>query len=408
MRRLLLLLAFLPALAAASDSVWLEYAPGGVVARAIVSGSKCPQITIDGAASPMRVRAEASKDYPLSCEADVPAGAKSASIGKHELPVAKVGTSTRIAILGDTGCRRKIDKDDESVELQDCNDPKKWPFSTVAGSIAKWNPDLVLHVGDYYYREAKCNDGKCVDASYTFHRWDDDFFRPAAALLPNAPWVFVRGNHEECKRAAEGWFRYLDSRRFSWESETQCKSDLEFTPPWTATAGALRFLVLDSANLDDTNLNEAQVTRFGGQLATLAGAPAGSWLVLHHPFWAVRKKEAVTPTLWAAWKNAGEKAPPVALAVSGHIHLLETLGFVDATLPQVVAGNGATMLAKKPKQGSGVNVGGRTVTDFYVDDHFGWIAATKGPNGWTFEIMTPKGKTRATCSVTASTIDCRE
>ena len=39
--------------------------------------------------------------------------------------------------------------------------------------------------------------------------WDADFFTPAKPLLAAAPWVFVRGNHEDCERAGLGWLRLL-------------------------------------------------------------------------------------------------------------------------------------------------------------------------------------------------------
>jgi hypothetical protein len=34
--------------------------------------------------------------------------------------------------------------------------------------------------------------------------WNADFFTPAAQLLTAAPWVFSRGNHEDCGRSWRG------------------------------------------------------------------------------------------------------------------------------------------------------------------------------------------------------------
>ena len=56
----------------------------------------------------------------------------------------------RIVVIGDTGCRLK------GTFVQDCNDPVKWPFATVARLAAARHPDLVIHVGDYHYRETPC------------------------------------------------------------------------------------------------------------------------------------------------------------------------------------------------------------------------------------------------------------
>ncbi len=37
--------------------------------------------------------------------------------------------------------------------VQACNDPAQWPFERVADAAAATAPDLVIHVGDYHYRE---------------------------------------------------------------------------------------------------------------------------------------------------------------------------------------------------------------------------------------------------------------
>src|SRR6516165_4212442 len=80
---------------------------------------------------------------------------------------------------------------------------------------AGFEPDLVLHVGDYQYRENKCpvDIAGCVDAGwgYGWDTWDADLFTPGAALLAAAPWIMVRGNHEECARldkaGTDSWIR---------------------------------------------------------------------------------------------------------------------------------------------------------------------------------------------------------
>ena len=37
-----------------------------------------------------------------------------------------------------------------------------WPFRTVQSIAAQMDPDIVLHVGDYMYRQAPCPEAKCV------------------------------------------------------------------------------------------------------------------------------------------------------------------------------------------------------------------------------------------------------
>ncbi|HUP63204.1 MAG TPA: metallophosphoesterase [Thermoanaerobaculia bacterium] len=385
------MLAFVPLTALARDPAWIAYGPSGPIARTIVSGD-CPAITIDGVETRMRIHSTPSAAYPVTaCEHAIPAHAKSASIGETKLPVAKLQRTAKVAILGDTGCRRKASSSGKA-SIQDCADQKKWPFATVANTIAEWDPDLILHVGDYYYREAMLQKGKWVQAPYTWKRWHDDFFKPAEKLLPNAPWVLVRGNHESCSRAAEGWFRFLDPRNYVWENVKTCTSNTDFTPPYVAQAGELRFIVFDSAAVHDWEVLDDQKQMFINQLGLYAKSPSGSWLMLHHPFWSQGPDGEETPVMAEAWQAAGANVPPLALVLAGHIHLLELLSFTDNAIPQFVVGNGGTALddpVSAPTQ-----LGGRTVAEFYQDDDFGFIAATREGETWKFEVRSKDGKVK--------------
>ena len=381
----------------AADAVWLTYGPDGVTARTIVTARECPHITIDGRRERMRVRSLPSKDYPVTgCEAAIPRGATSAHIGDRSLPVAKIGRTAKIAILGDTGCRRKV-SDKGKPSIQDCSDPKAWPFEAIAESIAAWEPDLILNVGDYYYREAVQSGGTWVPSTYDWSRWNADWFEPAAKLLPSAPWVMVRGNHESCDRAAEGWFRFLDPRNYLWEDKRMCKSNLDYTPPYEVKVGDMRFIVLDSAAISDYMVDPAQVTIVANQLGLYANKAAGAWLMLHHPIWAFGSYGGETAVMWTAWNQAAPNVPNAALALTGHMHLLEMLSFDDNRIPQLVVGNGGTALDKAGQAPTGP-IGGRTVSQFFAHDQFGWVAATQTEGTWTFDIRDTNGKSQAICT----------
>lgn len=397
---ILLALALLALPLAAEDPAWIAYGPDGPLARTIVtSGGRCPPITIDGRQEAMRTHAEPAKHYEVRvCEAAIPAGAASASIGQTQLPVAKLGRAAKIAILGDTGCRRKA-----GSPVQDCSDPAQWPFAAIAATIARWDPDVVLHAGDYYYREAEsCRDGKCTGTKYTWKRWEADFFTPAAPLLGNAPWVFTRGNHEMCGRAAEGWVRFLDPRNYVWEGGRYCASNLQYTPPYTVPA--LNLAVLDSSSAKDDDAAQAAI--YAAQLGTLAQARPQTWLLLHHPFWAMDYDDEVTETMWTAWQQAGSATAPVSLLLTGHIHLLEAISFTDHKVPLFVAGNGGTALDGPPANGTGKTFGGRTIASFMSENDFGFIAATPSTSGWTFEIRNVDGSVKAKCAVTTAGVGC--
>jgi hypothetical protein len=212
---LMLALTFLLApLCAQAQSTKLEAAyvvlgPQGAVARAVLAGtSQCPAITIDGAQQPMNVRAQGDAAFPvLVCELPIPAGAGAASVENSPLPLPK-RTLGSIAAFGDTGCRLKAakgkanDPDDAANrgKFQDCNDPARWPFAQLATRVASEKPDLIIHVGDYLYRESACppGDAGCARSPHgdDWPTWKADFFAPAAPALLAAPWIVVRGNHE--------------------------------------------------------------------------------------------------------------------------------------------------------------------------------------------------------------------
>lgn len=397
--RYLLALALLPATLHAADPAWIEYGPDGPIARTIVTnGGACPSIDIDGVSSVMRTRALPSTGYPVTaCEAALPAGVRSARIGDHKLPVHKLGRTAKVALLGDTGCRKKAPNYQQNCETA-------WPFAQIAESIAKWDPDVVLHVGDYYYREATCKGSTCTNAPYNWDRWQADFFRPAKPLLGNAPWVLTRGNHEECSRAAEGWFRFLDPRPYLWENVKTCKSNTDFTPPYVANVGAMQFIVMDSSALDENDPTQASM--IAGQLALYSKLKPGAWLLLHHPFWASDYGDIDTPTLWQAWSEAGAATKPISLVLTGHVHLLELLSFNDGGPPLALVGNGGTQLDPKTTDITGQQAGTRTVASFTQDDTFGFIAATPSPSGWTFDVRKADGASKTKCAVTSTSIVC--
>ena len=209
----------------AADQAWVEMASGGgSVVRLLTGASACPVLTVDGVQAPMIERAapatlparanKAKVDAPLAfagrvCERTLPRGVRDVALAGQRLPAPRKRID-RIVVIGDTGCRLKA----SDKAWQGCNDPAKWPFATIAARAAAAHPDLVLHVGDYLYRENDCpvGDAACAGVAWGYGEpsWRADFLAPAAPLLAAAPWVMVRGNHEECARAGEGWWRLLD------------------------------------------------------------------------------------------------------------------------------------------------------------------------------------------------------
>ena len=231
------------ATAAAAGPAWVQLGPRGAEIRAVADGGQCPGVEIDGKAQAMRLRASPSAAFPSAvCQLDAPSGARSARLAGQPLPLPKARPG-RILIFGDTGCRIK------GRTIQDCNNPRLWPFALIARKAAAWRPDLVIHVGDYYYRETPCPAGhaECAGSPYgdNWATWRREFFDPAQPLLAVAPFVFARGNHEACGRGAVGWFRLLDAGPASKACPTA-------SAPFRVDLGDLSLYVLDSADTVDS------------------------------------------------------------------------------------------------------------------------------------------------------------
>jgi predicted phosphodiesterase len=412
--------------AAAKDPVWLELGPGGqVLARAVVK-SACPQISIDGkrSAMPPRVAPDGSPGKPppdqwLVCEKDV-TGAKKVSIGEVKLRMPPKNPQ-RILVIGDTGCRIKVeakqgDHGGEKEQVQDCNDPKQWPFKAVAKAAAAANPDLVIHVGDYVYREAACPADKTKDCGGTpwgdnWKTWDADFFTPARPLLAAAPWIMVRGNHESCSRQGKGWTYYLDPSPYA--KTNQCSDN---SAPYAVKAGEFQAVVMDTSNAPDSGATPAQIADYAKQFGAAAAFKLdNAWFLSHRPIWAAIGDDKhpgnlipLNATLQSAWQTT--PIPGVTLIVAGHIHLFELLGFKEALPPQLVVGNGGTDPDHKIKTPlDGKTIGPVTIANGTSVHDFGFalMKPTADGKGWTLHLHDSKTKKKLTCSLQGNTTECK-
>jgi hypothetical protein len=195
---------------------WTQYGLGDtpvLIARALVGrADECPTVEWGGKAEAMTLRAPGRIEaFGKLCEKKMPLGdalqVRVRMGGAVLLEQQVTRRPERIAVLGDTGCRITYYAD------QGCNDQKTWPFASVAASVANQQPELILHLGDYYYREVPClaSNPDCTPGPYGDREqtWRVEFFEPARPLLARAPWVFARGNHEDCARGGYGWAYYF-------------------------------------------------------------------------------------------------------------------------------------------------------------------------------------------------------
>jgi hypothetical protein len=396
-------LAAMPCPAQQLTPVWVEVGPDGApTARVIVNAAgDCPTVEIDGTSERMTLRPHTPPGFRPACELAIPATAKSVSANGHALVLPQPDPS-RIIAFGDTGCRIK------GSNVQDCDDPAKWPFRQIATQASLEKPALVIHVGDYLYRESPCPAGSealCggTPAGDNWDAWNADFFTPAAKLLAAAPWAFSRGNHEDCTRSWRGWFYYLDPRPWSGMCET-------YSPPYLIKLGAFELVMLDSSPVNELGVDEDQITEYTGQLLSLH--PQNAWLVDHHPFWGFASVAGSLPPipisapLEEAWNRTNPKG--YALILSGHIHLFEFLNLGQGRPDQLVVGDGGTAMAA-PIQTSiqGIPIRGVT-TDLTETDHqFGYTLFTKEGSGWKLVLKNGTGEPLVTCQIPGGIDSCK-
>jgi hypothetical protein len=401
-------------------AAWAEFTGDGVSIRAITSEAACPAVTVDGKPLAMTVRLASSSEFPVTtCQAVAPASAESARVGGEKLALAARQVK-RIVVIGDTGCRLK------GVQVQDCNDPHSWPFPTMMKNAAAKKPDLVIHVGDYYYRETPCPDGRTgCNGSPNGNRWESwraDFFDPASSLLTAAPWVFARGNHEQCGRGAEGWFRFLDA------------GPVALTCPAAAAPFAIRFEglkldVIDSADVEDKQLSVARLAEYQRQIAAIpASAEAKkdyatkneeTWVVTHKPLWGYELTRAGKTILTqnpelAEMANAMDKPtaaqlPDINLLVAGHIHYFAALDFSagGASLrpAQLIVGGSGTSLDSSDVT-TGEEIVDGLMAKYMVDVHFGYLVLDREKEGWLGTLYSVEDAVLATCKLRGRQIAC--
>jgi hypothetical protein len=370
---------------------WVELGPDGDnVARVIVEvGDACPALIADGKALPMRRREPVPEGFQPACEAMLPGNAKSLKVGAQRLK--NPASPASVVVFGDTGCRVAAN------ELQACNDALAWPLRRNSQRIAATKPDLIVHVGDYLYREAACPDirkGCAGPHGDNWAAWNADFFEPAAAALAATPWVFVRGNHENCARSWRGWFYYLAPGPFAAICPT-------LSDAWIAQSGSLRIGVLDSSQAPFTGVyTAAYVPRVTAQLAALSGKVG--WVAVHHPFFAYGSDATgMIPTangLGEAWGHA--RPAGLELIVAGHIHLFEFLAFGAGHPAQLVAGNGATALINeiKPKL-AGETLFGAPVISGGSRHEFGYTQLRRSGRGWRLDLLDLNGAKAFSCTL---------
>lgn len=360
-----------------TEAAFVVLGDTGPVVRVVTTGPQCPSIAIDGGRLPMTVRAPAetlaqrptlsTPDHSkpsvfaaTTCEAVLPRSARRVTVAGVTLPRVR-REIRRIVVIGDTGCRLKA----SDGAYQACNDPAAYPFARVAARAAAWKPDLVVHVGDYLYRENSCPVGVAACAGspwgYGWDAWQADLFGPGAPLFAAAPWVVVRGNHENCARAGQGWWRLLDPRPLVAGRDCNDPRD-DITGDASsayavALGGGARVIVADLAIAGDkpTPADDprfAQFAQTARDIGALSDHATYAFVATHKPILglAARQKDGVltlnpvTIGIQSVFATVDRDILPVSIGavLSGHIHLWQQVSFPARYPSQFIAGFSGT------------------------------------------------------------------
>lgn len=431
-----------------------------VQARAIiVAGSPCPKLVtnLNRRGQEIRVTRRMRLRTPgattgaafaslAACQASIPTGATSAMVGGRGIPSGLPATIGKVAILGDTGCRIK------PPAVQDCSNPDTWPATQIASSIAAQKPDVIVDLGDYFYREAACPADK---QSYcgtsppplpgapfkdSANGWLADVIVPLSPMFAAAPLLLTRGNHEACQRGGNGYFLFFD---VSSGSSQACApvdgvTPSIYNPTWVAdlpiaAKRTLRLAIVDTPYGSDYELDSWVGPQRPGYAAaaklTRRKAHRESWLLTHEPVFGLESTDLSTGTpTWTPWMSPDQAAASQGLLgtydliASSHIHLTQAVQ-IPGQPGQLVVGNGGQLL--DPPSGYAMPTHGPltdgtgaplsnaiapypTPTSIWTDVRFGYVIAKPGKRAreWTFTHRSPTGSRFATCKSFKTQISC--
>jgi hypothetical protein len=369
----------------------------------------------------------------LTCESNWPVGITSARVGRHTVPSPHTKIH-RVVIIADTGCRMKGSED----AFQPCNDVSLWPFAQIAKSAAALKPDMVVHIGDIHYRESPCPADRagCANSpwGYGLDAWQADLFEPARPLLAAAPWVFVRGNHESCARAGQGWFRFVDAQ--PWTPQRSCNEVVnddaaDFSDPYAVTLDAnTQFIVFDSSKSSgkpylSTDPAFAKYVDEMQVVERLTKIKPNNIFMSHHPLHAVVPskndhdsfKSAGSKGLQSAFSTKyPERLLPqgVSVAMHGHVHLFESISFAGPQPASLVLGNSGS--ANEGHVPTSLPTGtelypGAVVQDYAARAEYGFATldrvSGKPAGRWLLTEYTEMGRPVMRCIITDGKSRCK-
>lgn len=392
------------------SAAWVELTGAGAVVRANITQPHCPVLSVDDRPLPMEIRARPTPTFPETlCQATLPLHALKVELAGRPLPAPKTRID-RIVVMGDTGCRIR------GLAVQNCNDPQAWPFAEVSRRAAAEKPDLVIHVGDYYYRETACplNWSGCEASPHgdAWPTWAAEFFEPARPLLAAAPWVFARGNHELCARGGQGWFRLLDA---GWTPRS-CPAR---AAPFSVPLGGVSLRVIDGSDAEDRSAPPGAVAAFRADLQSFPAGPGQpAWILTHRPIWGRVPLARIGPigplniNINETEQAAARGAPldGVDLVLSGHIHHFASFSFGPPRPAQLIVGTGGDQgeAADLERARSELpEIDGLRAKSLEFEE-FGYFVLERAGSDWRGVFKSVDGRVRAHCLLKGRDLACEK
>ena len=348
------------------EKYWVQYSEdGNLLFRYITQNNEknCPSISVDDKKFRSSERQNKyEKEFPIKiCQQVIQNSSKPHTIRYKSMNIkTKIDNIGKISVVGDTGCIT-----DNGLE-QSCKAKNEYPFFKVAQSIKNGSPDLIIHVGDYFYSKTKCEKNKdCFNRSFgdNFESWKVDFLNAGSQFFNSAPIIFTRGNHESCERGGKGWAVLLHPS----ENFKECE---KHNNPYTIETNNLRFLILDSAYaIDSESLSKKQTDeeynklldsykKDFNKLAEKIDDKKQNIMVVHKALYSKEQRKYLIDEIYdlnymlheAMTKSDFKfKLPELDIVLSGHTHtaLLLDLEIDSASkkrMYQIVSGNGGAKL----------------------------------------------------------------
>lgn len=316
-----------------------------------------------------------------------------------------------------------------------------WPLKDQMDQAAARLPDVVVHVGDYLYRQGPCAQNKgcagindptneSVPGAWgdNWNGWYSDLFEPSLGLMAAAPWIVLRGNHEQCDRGGHGYFLFVDPRPLpaNWTAD-YCR---DYTETYTVSFDQQQFLIMDDSVIQDVHMDDVcpevgahqedalplnryedpkqalshseireQITYFAGQFSkVIANVQPGltNFLVSHRPLFGVGCNQGKYVTMdWTMQQALGNRTlKGISASINGHVHWFQGLSFEGGSERpmEIVVGNGGTDVTKysmaSPSAPEGLRIGGVRLERAFTQSVFGFsmLAAAGGAEGGGYHL----------------------